>query len=435
MTKDTLFGGLSRREMLTLAAAGVASCSPSGWLGLLAEHVARAAAPPRRRKSCILLWMDGGPSHLDTFDPKPEAPEEVRGEFKAIATSVPGLRICEKFPKVTRLMQHAAILRSMSTGEADHDRARTYLHTGYKPGAGGITYPGLGSTVSAELGRPGTSLPNFVVTGTPLGKFSFLTDPGYRGPRHQPLTLADPARGLADLAPAVSADDFADRVSVLEQLERGFARTHEAASAKAHRAALQGALRLMRSQKAHAFDLSRESAAGKKPYGESKFGQGCLLARRLIEAGVSFVEVYLGNWDTHVKKTAEAARGLMTAVDDGMSALVRDLHERGRLRDTLIVWMGEFGRTPRINRNGGRDHWARAWSTVLLGGGIKGGQAVGKTDSNGARVTERPISAKDFMATVCTILGIDHARKIDTPSGRPIRIVDSGARPVREVLA
>jgi hypothetical protein len=378
--------------------------------------------------------MDGGPSHIDTFDPKPDAPARFRGEFKAIATSVPGLRIGEKFPKVARLMQHAAVLRGMSTEEADHDRARVYMHTGYKPGAGGVTYPGLGSTVSAELGRPNARMPNFVVTGTPLGKYAFLTDPGYRGPRHQPLALADPARGLANLEPAVPRDDFADRVSVLEELERGFARTHRAAAGEAHRAALAGALRLMRSDRARAFDLAREPAASKKPYGESKFGQGCLLARRLIEAGVSFVEVYLGNWDTHAKKTADEAKVLMSAVDDGLSALLNDLKERGRLRDTLIIWMGEFGRTPHTNNNGGRDHWAKAWSTVLFGGGIKGGQVIGKTDANGARVTERPISVKDFMATVCAILGIDHARKVDTPSGRPIRIVEGGEKVIREVL-
>jgi hypothetical protein len=425
---------ITRREIMRLAAAGVAGASVSGWFGLLAEHAARAAAPPARKKSCILLWMDGGPSHHDTFDPKPDAPSDVRGELKAINTSVAGIQVSEKFPRFARLMQHAALLRGMSTEEGDHNRARVHLHTGYRPGAGGTTYPGLGSTVAAELPRPNSPLPNFVVTGTPGAKVSFLTDPGYRGAGYQPLVLNDPGQGLENLKPATSAKDFDDRASVLEQLEEGFARTSRARAAAAHQATFRGALRLMRSDKAKAFDLSLEPASSRKPYGESKFGQGCLLARRLVEAGVAFVEVYLPGWDTHDKKTADGALKLMTQVDDGLSSLVGDLKERGLLDDTLVIWMGEFGRTPKINGKGGRDHWAKAWSTVLVGGGIKGGQAIGKTDRTGAAVTERPIGVKDFMATTCQILGIDYTRKIQTSEGRPIRIVEAGEKPIRELI-
>jgi uncharacterized protein (DUF1501 family) len=429
---------LTRRELLRLSAAGVASVSLSGWLAPLAAHAAREAAGGRRHRSCILLWMDGGPSHIDTFDPKPDAPERIRGSLKAIPTSVPGVRISEKFPRLAQLMQHAAILRGMSTDEADHGRARIYMHTGYKPGIGGVSYPGLGSTVSAELGRDDDSLPNFVVTGTPLNKHTFLTNPGYRGPRHQPMVVGDLSRGVEHLRPAVDEADFADRVGVLEELEAGFARTyrsaHGAGAADAHRATLGRALRLMRSSQARAFDLSLEPAAVRQAYGDNRFGQGCLLARRLVENGVAFVEVYLQNWDTHVKKTADDALVLMSWVDAGMSTLLRDLKERGLLDSTLVVWMGEFGRTPHINNNGGRDHHSRAWSTVLAGGGIRGGQVVGKTDRDGGRVSERPISAGDFLATVCSALGIRSDRQIDTPSGRPITIVDKVARPIKELL-
>jgi hypothetical protein len=419
---------------MQLSAAGVASASLSGWFGLLAQQSARAAGPLTRRKSCILLWMDGGPSHHDTFDPKPDAPANVRGEFGAIATSVPGIAVSEKFPKLARQMKHLAILRGMSTAEADHGRARVYMHTGYKPGAGGVTYPGLGSTVSAELGNPDSPLPNFVVTGVPLGKYEFLTNPGYRGPRHQPLAITDLSRGMDNLEPAVAKDDFDDRVNVLDQLEREFSRTSKAPAAKAHRTTLRRAVQLMRSEKAKAFDLSHEPAASRRSYGESNFGQCCLLARRLVEAGVSFVEVYLPGWDTHERKVADAAKGLMTQVDDGMSALLRDLDERGLLKDTLVIWMGEFGRTPRMNGNGGRDHWARSWSTVLAGGGIKGGQVIGKTDALGATVVDRPISVKDFMASVCRALGIDYTSKILTPIGRPIRIVEAGEKVIGELF-
>ncbi len=379
--------------------------------------------------------MDGGPrNHHDTFDPKPDAPAGVRGDLAAIATSVPGIQVSERFPKLARLMQHIAILRGMNTAEADHGRARIYMHTGYKPGAGGVTYPGLGSTVSAELGNPDSPLPNFVVTGAPLGKHEFLTNPGYRGPRHQPLAITDLSRGMENLAPAAAKDDFDDRVDVLDQLEREFSRTSKAGAAAAHRTTLRRAVQMMRSDKAKAFDLSQEPEPSRRPYGESKFGQGCLLARRLVEAGVPFVEVYHQGWDTHVNKTADDAKRLMTQVDDGMSALLRDLAQRGLLRDTLVIWMGEFGRTPRINGNGGRDHYARAWSTVLAGGGIKGGQVIGKTDANGATVVDRPIGVKDFMASVCRVLGIDYTSKITTPIGRPIRIVEAGEKVIGELF-
>jgi uncharacterized protein (DUF1501 family) len=291
--------------------------------------------------------------------------------------------------------------------------------------------------VSAELGRPDFPLPNFVVTGTLAGKASFLTDAGYRGSRHEPLVLNSPTQGLENLRPQVASDDFDDRAGVLDKLEQSFARTSQAAAAAAHATTYRRTLELMRSDKAKAFDLALEPDASRRPYGESMFGKGCLLARRLVEAGVSFVEVYLGDWDTHTKPVADAALGLMTQVDDGLSALVTDLKERGLLDTTLIIWMGEFGRTPKIGLGknvGGRDHWSKAWSSVLAGGGIKGGQVIGKTDAIGAEVIDRPISIKDFMATVCTVLGIDHTRSVEAPGRRPVRIVDEGAKPIHELL-
>jgi hypothetical protein len=426
-------GAITRREIMRLSAAGVAGASASGWFGSLAAHAARAE-PAKRAKSCVLLWMSGGPSHHDTFDPKPDAPADIRGDLKAIDTSVPGIQVCEKFPKFAKLMQHAAVLRGMSTDEPEHGRARVYVHTGYKPGAGGTTYPILGSTVSAELGSPDAPLPNFVVTGTLAGKVNFLTEAGYRGARHMPLVLNTPSQGLDNVRPAATVTDFDDRADVLAQLEKDFARTTGAGAAVAHGTAFQRALALMRSDKAKAFDLSLEPAAARAPYGASQFGQGCLLARRLVDAGVSFVEVYLGDWDSHAKDSANAALKLMTQVDDGMSALVMDLKERGLLDTTLVIWMGEFGRTPKINNKGGRDHWSKGWSTVLTGGGIKGGQVIGKTDKHGAEVVERPIGIKDFMASVCQVLGIDHTKCVQAPGGRPIRIVETGEKPIQELL-
>ncbi len=379
--------------------------------------------------------MDGGPSHVETFDPKPDAPAEFRGDLGAIGTCVAGIQVSEKFPRVAELMQHGAIVRSMSTGEADHGRARIYVHTGYRPGAGGIIYPGLGSTVSAELLRPDSPLPNFVVTGEPLNKHDVIRDPGYRGPRHQPLVLADLSKGLENVTPATSPEEFERRTRLLGKLEDQFARTTQAPAAQAHEAGLAGALRLMRSERRDVFDLDREPEPARRAYGDTDFGRGCLLARRLVEAGVAFVEVYLSNWDSHTRTVAEQTRNLMTQADLGMSALVRDLQDRRLLESTLVIWMGEFGRTPRINTNGGRDHHSKAWSTVLFGGGIRGGQVIGATDRTGTEVAERPISVVDFMATVCHLLGIDYRKEIDTPAGRPIRVVDKGEHLIRELLA
>jgi hypothetical protein len=427
---------LSRREWSRLSAAGVLAAGQSGWFGRLAAEAADPArtAPSQKPKSCVLLWMDGGPSHIDTFDPKPEASSDVRGELAAIDTDVPGIQIGEKFPKLSRLMRHAAVLRGMSTDEADHERARTYMHTGYKPGFGGVQYPPLGSIASAELGDPKFALPNFVVTGTPLNKHDFLTSAGYLGPRHQALVHADPTQPLANLRPPAAAGGFDDRAAVLAQLEAEFDRTYRAEAAEAHRATFARAVELMRSEHCRAFDLAQEPESVRSAYGEGRFGRGCLLARRLVEVGVRFVEVYLENWDTHEKKSADKALELMPDVDQGMSALVSDLSDRGMLDDTLVVWMGEFGRTPRINRNGGRDHYATAWSSLLMGGGLKGGQVIGKTDAGGARVTDRPINAKNFLATLAEALGIDYTKTINTPGGRPIRLVDTGAEPIAELF-
>jgi hypothetical protein len=289
--------------------------------------------------------------------------------------------------------------------------------------------------VSAELGRSDSSLPNFVVLGTPMEKSGPVTDAGYRGPQHRPLVVSDISRGIENLQPLVPRAEFDNRASVLQELEQGFARTHQSPVADGHRATLGRALQLMRSDAGRIFDLSSEPARVRAQYGSSLFGQQCLLARRLVEAAVPFVEVYLGSWDSHDRRASDAVRTHLTNVDDGASALLGDLHQRGLLQDTLVVWMGEFGRTPQINNSGGRDHYPRAWSTVLWGGGVRGGQVIGATDARAAAVTNRPISVRDFMATVCRLLGIDYTRRIMTPGGRPVRIVeDSEVNVIREIV-
>lgn len=421
-----MFNDLSRRDALKLAAAGVCGASLSGWLPVLARGA--AATPGKKIKQCVLLWMDGGPSHKDTFDLKPGTTNG--GPYKEIATSAPGIKISEHFPKLAKHMHHGAILRSMSTAEGAHGRAKYNLHTGYREGQGGVVYPSIGSIAAKELGDEEFPLPNFVSVGNRVYGSGFL------GTRYNPLVVNDARRGVENLKPLVSNSAFDGRVELLEEMEKAFYRDYSAAAGAAHHTTYGRAISLMKSKQAKAFDLTSESLATRKAYGETRFGEGCLLARRLIETGVSFVEVTLGGWDTH-QNNFERVKSLSEQVDPAFSQLIADLKERGLLDSTLIVWMGEFGRTPRINARGpkpGRDHFPRAWSSVMVGGGIKGGQVIGKTDAEGATVVDRPISAKDFLATVCTILGINYAKQNTTNLGRPVRIVDKGEKVIKELI-
>ena len=421
---------ITRRQFCKVAAAGGFA---SGWLGRLAAY---AAEEPQRAKSCILLWMSGGPSHLDTFDLKPEAPDKVRGEFKPISTSVPGIQISEHFPKFAQLIQHAALLRGMSTIESDHELAAYHAHTGYQKRAGGVAFPSLGSIVSRELAQKDFPLPNYVCIG---GGPRHATRSGFLGPDHQPLDVTEPDRGTDNLAPLTSPAEFQRQYDLLRRFDSTFHETYKAEAARAHRSAIERGVRLMTSEQKQAFDLTKESDAVRDRYGRGSFGQGCLMARRLVEGGVRFVEVMMGDgvgWDTH-RDNFPRTRTLSAEADIGMAALIDDLEERGRLDSTLILWMGEFGRSPQITSGGGRNHWARAWSSALVGGGIRGGQVIGKTDATASEVVDRPISIVDFMATLCTLLGIDHTRQNRAPGiERPIPIVDTSkpAKVITELL-
>ena len=431
---------MSRREWLQMTTLGLGAASASGWMNVLASQ-AQQAQPQRRHKSCILLWMDGGPSHHDTFDMKPDAPAEFRGFHRPIATSAPGIMITDKFPRLADHMHHGAILRGMTTAESEHGRARIYLHTGFRQGTGGLRYPTMGSMVTSAAVETPSEMPNFVVTGQHLNpaNWSYVASPGHLGPRHAPLIVSDLNAGIPNLRSPASTTEVQDRLSLAEQMAQSFQRDYPDQASNAHRTMMQRSLQLMRSDKCRAFDLSQEPGTVRDRYGRFTFGQGCLLARRLIEVGVPFVEVYhaptAGGWDNHTaERTREVNDIAMPQLDQGMSALLADLHDRGLLQDTLVIWMGEFGRTPRVKPDGGRDHYARAWSTALFGGGIRGAQAIGRTDRQGAIVEERPISAIDFMATVCGILGVDAERQFQIGE-RPVRMIDRGANPVRELFA
>jgi hypothetical protein len=443
---------LSRRDLLRLTSCGAFGLSMSRWFPALAEETAKN---PRRKRACILLWMTGGPTQIDTFDPKPG--HENGGPYKAIDTSVPGIQVGEHLPKLAKLMNHAAVIRSMTTKEGDHTRATYLLRTGYLP-QGPIHYPTLGSVWSKELGSDDAELPNFVS----VAPYRFLSPaaygPGFLGPRYAPLVVGSsnnvPGRGNnndyeqalkvknLDAPSAVSLEQTDARLALLADLENDFIAGHPGVSPSSHRTAYLQAVRMMRSEAVKAFNLTDEPDKLRDEYGRNQFGQGCLLARRLVERGVPFVEVSLngvngGNglgWDTH-QNNFEDVQKLCEVLDPGWATLLADLKDRGLLDTTLVVWMGEFGRTPKINNNNGRDHYPAAWSTVLCGGGIKGGQVIGQTSDDGMLVKDRPVAVSDFLATACLALGIDPMQQNLSNVGRPIRIADPNAKPIEEALA
>lgn len=442
--------GLSRRDWMRLAAAGVATSSSSGWMPKLA---AAAADNTDRHRACILLWMTGGPSQIDTFDVKPD--HANGGEFQAIETSVPGMRVSEHLPKLARMMQHVVPIRSMQTKEGDHARGTYYLRTGYAP-QGPVHYPTLGSLISNELGRNDAELPNFVSIA-PFRNFSPAAyGPGFLGPRRSPLVVGETnqyfqqaegdydeqALRVRNLKPqGIEARQADKRLELLTGLDRQFRSEHAGLTVRSHRTAYEQAVRMMRSEAVKAFELDQEEGLLRDAYGRNQFGQGCLLARRLVERGVPFVEVSLsgirGNqnfaWDSH-QRNFDAVKELSSFLDPAWATLLADLKQRGLLESTLVVWMGEFGRTPRINNNAGRDHYPTAWTTVLCGGGIQGGQHFGETTPDGMRVKDRPVSAPDLLATICRAIGIDPMKQNMSNVGRPIRIADPEAKAIEEIL-
>jgi hypothetical protein len=393
--------------------------------------------------------MNGGPSQTDTFDLKPG--HANGGPFKEIQTSAPGVRISEHLPGLAQQMDRVVLVRSMKTKEGDHSRATFLMRTGYLP-QGAIEYPTLGSLVAKELGSEGSDLPSFVSIGSYALVNPAAFRSGFLGPQYAPLMVANTSYGsssvdqslkVPDLLPPVSiAQGQTDaRLDLLTGLERSFSGRHAGVAARSHQTAYERAARLMRSAASRAFELDEEPASLRDKYGRNLFGQGCLLARRLVERGVPFVEVTLGTmdgnnvaWDTHVQNF-DAVKKLSQVLDPAWSTLMQDLKSRGLLDSTLIVWMGEFGRTPKINPQRGRDHFPNAWTTVLAGGGIQGGQVVGKTSPDGTAIEERAVSVPDFLATICLALGIDPLKHNESNIGRPIRIVDKSAVPIQEVIA
>ena len=425
-----------RREMLRSGVATGLGLVSSGWFRAFA---ADAAAHPERARSCIMLWLNGGPSTIDLWDLKPG--HDNGGPFKAIETAVPGLRISEHLPKVARLAEDVAIVRSMSTKEGDHTRASHLARTGNIP-QGAIQFPGLGALVAKELRNEESDLPGYVSIAPPGGQAEALGySSGFLGPRFTPLMVGSDNGPIEDLAVPdltrpldISERAFAERLRLIDLVDRDFRGSHQGAVLAAQREAAAQALRVMRPESARAFQLEEESSRLRGAYGKSAFGQGCLMARRLVERGVPFVEVTLGGWDTHNDNFAAVAT-LSRTLDAGLGTLLSDLKQRGLLETTLVVCMGEFGRTPRINGRNGRDHWPGAWSLLVAGGGLKTGRGIGHTSADGSSVESQPANIPDVLATLCQALGIDHLKQNDSNVGRPIRIVDRSARVIKELLS
>jgi hypothetical protein len=443
---------LSRRDWLKLASAGAIGASMSGWFETLAADVANNKD---RKRACILLWMSGGPSQMDTFDLHPG--HKNGGPFREIEAA-PDLGISEHLPKIAKHGKRMAVIRSMSTKEGEHGRATALLRTGYMP-TGAIQYPPIGALVAKELGATDAPLPSYVSIA-PYRSFSPAAyGSGFLGPTYAPLIVGDMQQADGqqrdpnayeqalkvkdvDLQRGISEEQADGRMDLLQEMEADFVKKHPGVASASHQSAYDRAVRLMKTTAGKAFNLEEEKDGLRDAYGRNLFGQGCLLARRLVERGVPFVEVTLAGvnpqdaglaWDTH-NDNFNRVRRLSQVLDAGWGTLMTDLQEHGLLDSTLIVWMGEFGRTPTITNGNGRDHFPNAWSTVLAGGGIQGGQAFGSTGASGEKVEGRSVQVSDFLATVCLALGIDPLKFNNSNVGRPIRIVEKGADPVKEVL-
>ncbi len=434
----------TRRQFFHSALAG-AGMSP--WFFPLARTLAAADRP---RRHCILLWMSGGPSQTDTWDLKPG--HANGGEFAEIQTASPGLRISEHLPQMAKLSEHLAVIRGLNTGEGDHGRGTYLMRTGHVP-MGPVDYPSIGATLGRQLGGPALALPPYVSIG-PYRIFNRdAFGSGFLGPRYGPLVVgaADgtsgnpvdgdyPALRVDSIDPpaGVDADRAKRRRGLLGDLQTSFLTDHAAGPPAAHREVYRGAVRLMQSSDAEAFDLTKETETVRQRYGATVFGQGCLMARRLIEREVAFVEVSLGTsaggvgWDTHADNF-NAVRTLSGELDTAWSALMLDLKDRGLLDSTTILCMGEFGRTPRINPAAGRDHFPSAWSCVMAGGGVAGGGAYGATSPDGMEVIDGQVSAADVQATLIAALGLNPKANQTNVDGRPIAL--SEGTPIAGVLS
>ena len=407
--------GIRRRDVLRTLAATPLVAGAMSWTDVLNL---KAAELKNEGMACILLWMNGGPSQFETFSPKPK--HSNGGETQAIATATTGIQISENLPHVAKVSDELCIIRSLNGKEGSHPRATHLMQTGYIPSAS-IKYPTVGSNVAHQIGDIASQLPSFVRVGPGRG----LVGAGYLGVDFDPFVVGDAARVPDNTALQTSKEQFRRRLGLMKKLDKNFRKKGGKDVAEDHRQLYDKASRMILSPKMSVFDISQEKPTVREAYGEGEFADGCILARRLVESGVTFVEVSLNGWDTHFDNF-ERSRELCGQFDQPMAALINDLKQRGMLERTLVLWMGEFGRTPRINGRSGRDHYPRAFNMAMAGAGVRGGQVIGKTDNGGNAITDRPVSVEDLFCTIFHALKIDPRHENFSSIGRPIKLVETG---------
>jgi len=435
--------GVARRDFIQLGVGGVLGLGMGDLVRLRADAARAVGKASPDDVNCILVWLDGGPTHYETFDPKPDAPSGVRGEFKPIPTTVPGVSFCETMPKLAKTLNRMAIIRSICHKDPNHGGGNHYMMTGAPTpvpvncGSSVSFHPSFGSTVSHLRGiRDG--LPAYAT----LPRKSRSAGPHFLGGQHAPFVIdGDPNRKGYRVRDVVLPRSISEgRADTRLKLRRSLDRMLRIADAAAADPAVefdsfyQQGIDLISSPKAQAaFDVEQEPAAVRDRYGRNDFGQRLLLARRLAGVGVSFVTVYNGGWDHHTNIFKEPFRKKVDLVDTGMAALINDLHDRGQLDSTLVLLLGEFGRTPKINKDVGRDHWPHAMSVLVAGAGVPPGQVIGSTDVKGYYASDSIYSPEDFACSLYTKMGIDPHKILYTNTGRPLPIVNGGA-PIKELF-
>ena len=421
------FGGIARRDFLRIGALAPIGLSLPGWLSVQKTNAGQARR--RRANSVVLIFLAGGISHHDTFDMKPDAPEKIRGKYKSIPTCVPGLKICELLPRIAQRMNKVSLIRSGAHDNDRHETATNWVLSG-RFGSPFGDYPAMGAVVAHETGFSGHLPPYIAVPKNPffsweLGKSAFL------GGRYESFKAGDPnqadyrVRDLARNQP-LAPDALERRRSLRQAIGSIASKIQENDQIATYDEFQQRAAQMILSPVAQeAFEMNREPAQVRDAYGRTTLGQSCLLARRLIERDVRFVTVNSSGWDHHFNIFDELDK-MLPILDQGLSAFIDDMDQRGLLEETLVVVMGEFGRTPKINNGAGRDHWGQAGSMLFAGAGVGGGNVIGATNHDGSEVVERPVRPGDVCRTVYEALGIDPHKMLRTPDGRPIHILDEG---------
>jgi hypothetical protein len=413
----------SRRSFLHRAAAlGLTFSLPA--MELRAAHRRGSERP----MSLITLWMQGGPSQLETWDPHPGT--TIGGPTQAIKTTVPGLKIASLFPKMAEVMHHTSVIRSLVSKEGDHERGSYYVLTGYRPDPT-VVHPSVGAVLAHELPAKGVEIPPHVSLAGGAG-FT-LPHGGYLGDEYDAFRIYEPGRGLVNMRPRTSDERTKKRREGLAVVERSFREGRERATSNTlHQHMVERAIDMMSSEQLAAFDLDHEPSAVLEAYGKSRFGRGCLVARKLVETGVRSIQVVLNGFDTHTDNF-EGCKTQAEILDPAFATLLNDLVERDLLASTIVLCIGEFGRTPRINALEGRDHWPSGFSCVIAGGGLQTGAVVGATDPEGQKKEpERPVSIADLYTTILQRMGVDASKEINTPIGRPIKLSEGEA--VKELM-